>query len=147
MIANLPDRVCRAVGPQSGARHALGVVRSVSTRTRGVLNDALPRFDGPVFPDTRGGWRDPTNVGKVFRAVRGGSSFEWVKTHTDRKTVATLLDRSGASARMIADQLGHSRVSTTQDVHLGRRPTNTGNLAALEAYDPGAGDERGGRGP
>ena len=38
---------------------------------------------------------------------------------------------------MIADQLGHSRVSMTQDVYLGRRAANTGNLAALEAYDPG----------
>jgi hypothetical protein len=28
-------------------------------------------------------------------------------------------------------------VSTTQDVHLGRRPTNTGNLAALGASNPG----------
>ena len=43
----------------------------------------------------------------------------------------------GASARMIADQLGHSRVSMTQDVYLGRRAANSGNLAALEAYDPG----------
>lgn len=59
-------------------------------------------FDGPVFPDSRGGWRDASNVGKVFRAVRGGSSFEWAKTPTYRKT--------------LADRLGHSRVSMTQDV-------------------------------
>ena len=96
----------------------------------------LGAFDGPVFPDARGGWRDPSNVGKVFRAARCGSSFEWVKTHTYRKTVATLLDKSGSTARMIADQLGHSRVSMTQDVYLGRRAGNVGNLAALEAYNP-----------
>lgn len=64
-------------------------------------------FDGPVFPDSRGGWRDASNVGKVFRAVRGGSSFEWAKTPTYRKT--------------LADRLGHSRVSMTQDVYPGRR--------------------------
>jgi integrase len=102
-------------------------------RTRRVR---LGAFDGPVFPDARGGWRDRSNVGKVFRSVRGGSEFEWVKTHTYRKTVATLLDQSGASARMIADQLGHSRVSMTQDVYLGRRAGNASNLAALEAYNP-----------
>ena len=96
----------------------------------------LGAFDGPVFPDSRGGWRDRSNVGKAFRQVRGGSEFEWVKTHTYRKTVATLLDQSGASARMIADQLGHSRVSMTQDVYLGRRAANAGNLAALEASNP-----------
>ena len=97
----------------------------------------LGAFEGPVFPDSRGGWRDRNNVLKAFRQVRGGSDFEWVKTHTYRKTVATLLDQSGASARMIADQLGHSRVSMTQDVYLGRRASNAGNLGALEAWNPG----------
>jgi integrase len=96
----------------------------------------LGAFDGPVFPDARGGWRDRSNVGKAFRQVRGGSDFEWVRTHTYRKTVATLLDQSGASARMIADQLGHSRVSMTQDVYLARRAGNAANLAALEAHNP-----------
>lgn len=96
----------------------------------------LGAFEGPVFPDARGGWRDRSNVGKAFREVRTGSDFEWVKTHTYRKTVATLLDQSGASARMIADQLGHSRVSMTQDVYLGRRAGNAANLAAIEAYNP-----------
>jgi len=96
----------------------------------------LGGFEGPVFADSRGGWRDRSNVGKVFREVRGGSDFEWVKTHTFRKTVATLLDQSGASARMIADQLGHSKVSMTQDVYLGRRAGNAANLAALQAYNP-----------
>ena len=37
---------------------------------------------------------------------------------------------------MIADQLGHSRISMTQDVYLGRRAANAGNMAALEAYNP-----------
>ena len=37
---------------------------------------------------------------------------------------------------MIADQLGHSRVSMTQDVYLGRRAGNATNLAALEAFNP-----------
>jgi integrase len=37
---------------------------------------------------------------------------------------------------MIADRLGHSRVSMTEDVYLGRRAGNASNLAALEAYNP-----------
>ena len=65
-----------------------------------------------------------------------------MKTHTYRKTVATLLDGSGASARMIADQLGHSRVSMTKDVYLGRRAANAGNVAALESYNPASAVER-----
>jgi hypothetical protein len=36
---------------------------------------------------------------------------EWMTFHAWRKTTATVLDEAGATARMIADQLGHSRVS------------------------------------
>ena len=39
-------------------------------------------------------------------------------------------------ARAIADQLGHSRVSMTQDVYLVRKAKNAGNLDALEALNP-----------
>ena len=98
----------------------------------------LGGFEGPVFPDSRGGRRDRSHAGAAFRRVRGGSDFEWVKTHTYRKTVATLLDQSGASARMIADQLGHSRVSMTQDVYLGRRASNAGNPAGAGGLERGA---------
>ena len=39
----------------------------------------LGGFEGPVFPDSRGGRRDRSNVGAAFRRVREGSEFEWVK--------------------------------------------------------------------
>ena len=56
--------------------------------------------------------------------------------------MATLLDGSGATARMIADQLGHSRVSMTQDVYLGRRSVDPSVAQALEGFDPDAGPTR-----
>jgi integrase len=90
---------------------------------------------GPVFPDSLGGYRDRNNVGAAFRRVRTGTGFEWVTPHTFRKTVATLLDSKGASARMIADQLGHSRVSMTQDVYMGRRAVPAELAEALESLD------------
>jgi hypothetical protein len=42
---------------------------------------------------------------------------------------------------MIADQLGHSRVSMTQDVYLGRRARESRVAAALEGVDPMASGE------
>lgn len=95
----------------------------------------LGAFDGPVFASSSGGWRDRGNVGKAIRKVRG-DDFAWLTSHTYRKTVATLLDEGGSTARMIADQLGHARVSMTQDVYIGRRPVNAPNVLALEAYNP-----------
>ncbi|WP_084477502.1 tyrosine-type recombinase/integrase [Actinokineospora enzanensis] len=50
--------------------------------------------------------------------VRAG--FEWVTFRTFRKTVATLLDEAGLTARQVADLLGHARPSMTQDMYMGR---------------------------
>ncbi len=109
----------------------------------------LGAFDGPVFPDRKGGYRDRSNVGRAFREVRAGTKFGWVRPHTYRKTVATLLDDQGATARMIADQLGHARISMTQDVYMGRRTVSPQVAAALDTFeaaiegakDPAEGDE------
>lgn len=85
----------------------------------------------PVFPDVLGGYRDRNNIERDFRKVREGTPFEWVVPHTYRKTVATLLDAGGLSARTIADQLGHSRISMTQDVYMGRRAVDQAAASAL----------------
>lgn len=54
-----------------------------------------------------------------MRRVRAGTELDWVIPHTFRKTVATRLDEAGLW-RMVADQLGHSRVSMTQDTYFDR---------------------------
>jgi integrase len=45
-------------------------------------------------------------------------------SQTLRKTVASFLDDAHVSTRKISDQLGHSKVSMTQDRYLGRRLTD-----------------------
>ena len=57
-------------------------------------------------------------------------------SHVFRKTAATELDRAGMSARQIADQLGHSKVSMTQDRYLGRRVVDGQVAYALERASP-----------
>jgi integrase len=56
----------------------------------------------------------------------------WIRSHALRKTTATALDEEGQTARQIADHLGHSRISMTQDHYLGR---NAPNPSAAEALD------------
>jgi len=43
-----------------------------------------------------------------------------VTSHSFRKTVADLIDEEGLSARVGADQLGHSHVSMTQNTYMTR---------------------------
>lgn len=98
-----------------------------------LLVDRRSVIQGPlVFPDTKGGYRDRNNVERAFRDVRRGTDLEWVIPHTFRKTVATRLDEAGLSARLVADQLGHSRISMTQDVYLGRGAASPLLAAALD---------------
>lgn len=102
------------------------------------------RSAGAVFPDAVGGHRDGNNVERDHRAVRRGTRFEWVVPHTYRKTVATMLDDKGLSARTIADQLGHSRISMTQDVYMGRRAVDVAASVALESLAMPVSDAAGG---
>ncbi|MGW4827734.1 tyrosine-type recombinase/integrase [Amycolatopsis japonica] len=86
----------------------------------------------PIFPSSTGGMRDPNNVLRVIREIRGGDDFLWVTSHTFRKTTATALDDAGVPTRLIADQLGHSRVSMTQDNYLERKTVDPATAKALE---------------
>jgi integrase len=88
----------------------------------------------PVFPHpATGKYRDHREVGKAIRAVREEAGYPWLTSHQlGRKTVATVLDEGGATAREVADQLRHARPSMTQDVYMARQRVNTKQAAMLE---------------
>jgi integrase len=85
-----------------------------------------------VFPDSLGGWRDPSNVRRVWRQVRDEAEMEGLVSHMLRKTVASFLDDADVSTRKISDQLGHSKISMTQDRYLGRKLTDRQTADVLE---------------
>lgn len=87
-------------------------------------------------PSGGGRLRDPSNTNADLRVVFSDAGFPWVTSHVYRKTVATLMDTAGLSARSAADQLGHSRVSMTQDVYFGRRVAKTGAAGVLDVISP-----------
>jgi len=127
---------------------AVGLVRKPTKSEAGERVLALPdwlvailrrrhamgvRLDHPVFPDSLGGFRDPNNVRRDLRTARGEGALAWITSHSFRKTTATILDGAGQSARQVADQLGHSRPSMTQDVYMARGVANTDAAAFLDA--------------
>jgi integrase len=100
-------------------------------RRDAARDDGRPNTS-PVFPNSDGGLRDPSNSLPVLREARGSEGFSWVTSHVFRKTAATVLDEAGLSARVIADQLGHARPSMTQDVYLGRKVASRETANVLE---------------
>ncbi|MGO1057059.1 tyrosine-type recombinase/integrase [Crossiella sp. CA198] len=88
---------------------------------------------GPIFPSTTGTIREASNVrNRAWKPFIKRAGYEWVTFRTFRKTVATLLDEAGLTAREIADILGHSRPSMTQDVYMGRRSASRAGADALQ---------------
>jgi integrase len=78
-----------------------------------------------IFPSTQGTLRDPGNLSRLWRGVREDLGVPEVTSHSFRKTVATLIDDEGLSARIGADQLGHAKVSMTQDKYMSRGRVHT----------------------
>ncbi|WP_170231522.1 tyrosine-type recombinase/integrase [Pseudonocardia kunmingensis] len=86
-----------------------------------AVGQVLRRTSGAwVFTAPLGGLRDPSNTQADLRVVFADAGYPWVTSHVYRKTVATLMDAAGLSARQAADQLGHAKVSMTQDNYFGR---------------------------
>ncbi len=92
-----------------------------------------------MFPSERLGWRYPHNVRRSLRGATKkilestGEDYTWVTSHVFRKTAATILDDEALSPRQVADQLGHSKPSMTQDMYMGRGTANPTAAAALHA--------------
>jgi integrase len=78
-----------------------------------------------IFPSTQGTVRDPGGLSRLWRGVREDLGVPEVTSHSFRKTVATLIDDEGLSARIGADQLGHAKVSMTQDTYMSRGRVHT----------------------
>ena len=95
---------------------------------------AQPNDQGVVFSAPGGGLRDPSNTQSDLRSVFDAAGFTWVTSHIYRKTVATLMDEAGLTARQAADQLGHAKVSMTQDNYFGRKVARTGAAGLLEVF-------------
>jgi integrase len=70
-------------------------------------------------------WRDPDNFRARWRKVREDLGVPDVTSHSFRKSLATLIDDEGLSARITADHLGHARVSETMDTYMARGRVHT----------------------
>jgi integrase len=76
-------------------------------------------FAAPARRDPERVWDQSNSAGSV-RAALDACGLTWAVPHTFRRTVATLLDQANLPIARIADQVGHSDVSMTARVYLGR---------------------------
>ena len=99
-----------------------------------MLSERQQQATSPlVFPTVLGNLRDPQNTERDWREARTRLGLGDVKLHAFRKTVATLLDQSGLSARDIAEYLGHANPSMTQDRYMSKTADTARAAAALDS--------------
>jgi integrase len=111
---------------------------------RALTDDERTDLLAKIDIDERAVSRDLPDLFRFLMATgcRIGEALavHWCDVDLDRdfrKTAATILDEQRFSAREIADVLGHSRPSLTQDVYMHRGAANPAAGAALnEALRP-----------
>lgn len=109
------------VGKSSAAQRTLLMPPDVVAVLRAVHDPTWMSATTPVFPASTGNWRDLNNIQKLMRYVRKHvDGLHWITTHTFRRTVATRLDAAGFTPMDVANQLGHSRPSMSQDAYMDR---------------------------
>ncbi|WP_221272922.1 tyrosine recombinase XerC [Prescottella equi] len=119
-----------------GAKSASGVRTQILPPFTVALlkarRDNLAEITPYVFPSSTGRLRDPNSLRKSWRRLSTAIGYEGIGTHSFRKALATQLDEAGISARVAADILGHSQVSMTQDVYMGRNRVHDVAVSVIE---------------
>lgn len=92
-----------------------------------------PEFEaGPVFGNSLGGWRNPSNTGRSIRLFREAAGYGWFSAHTWRRTAITICDEEGITARETSGYVGHANIAMTQS-YMDRRVQSGAIPAALDA--------------
>jgi integrase len=88
-----------------------------------------------VFPAPKGGLRDPSNTSADLKDAFTAAGYEWMTSHSLRRTVATLMSKAGLMALEASDQLGHRRPSMTSDRYFDRSNYITSGARVLETLN------------
>ncbi|MBF6332467.1 tyrosine-type recombinase/integrase [Nocardia transvalensis] len=113
----------------SGYREVLLPEFAVQTLKAMGADDWDDDDETPLFPSQRGGWRDPHNFGRTWRAARG-EKFKWVTLRTLRKeNVTTVFEKHGPVNASL--QAGHAHTTTTERHYVDRPALAPDSTAAL----------------
>ena len=85
-----------------------------------------------VFPSPTGKKRDRRNTSSQWQEIRERLGIPDYTSHSFRKTMATMLDQAGLSARDIAEYLGHANPSLTMNTYMSK---TVGGTKAADAID------------
>lgn len=113
--ATVTDRGRQSKTKTAAGQRRIVVPAAVVALLRRRLADRRLRTDVAVFPSPLGHLRDTSNTASTLRRAFDRAGFDWVTSHTFRRTVASRLHEAGVPARVVSDYLGHSQIAMTLD--------------------------------
>jgi hypothetical protein len=135
---------CRGGAASFGGSHARSTSNLICRARMSVVRDTTPRWSSRVAMTsptiTSATWSRLSAAGWLVPPTcrPAGQDLGAVTSHSFRKSVATLIDDEGLSARIGADHLGHARVSETQDTYTAR---GRSHQAVVDLLDRAISDE------
>ncbi|GAA1608591.1 site-specific integrase [Leucobacter chromiireducens] len=124
----------RQLFPKTAASARTTPLPKSTVELLGRRRDRLEGQTNLLFPTPLMKLRDPSNTQREIRDRREDLGYPELSTHSFRKTVATMLDAAGLSARDIAEYLGQANPSITQDIYMAKQ---TGSKKAAETMQRG----------
>lgn len=115
----------RVLWVQRGKTEAARRLIEVPEVLRGPLSDLAARRTGRLFPYSRG-W-----VGYHVGTARAAASVSRVSPHGLRGTHSTVASSAGATAHVVAQQLGHGSAAVTRDHYIAPGAEQSGTAARL----------------
>lgn len=132
-VIRVPGEGLRLNEDTSKSRRAvLGLPRQCMEMLR-VRRARAANLAGPVFPDSFGGLRDPSNTSRQLKAAFRAAGYQHITPHWFRKTAGSELDRAGLPTSEVAAQLRHADQRTTEKHYMEKRSVNPRATGALEA--------------
>ncbi|WP_192497024.1 tyrosine-type recombinase/integrase [Gulosibacter chungangensis] len=95
-----------------------------------MRDERQPEPNDLVFLSTAGTPVDPKNFVRTFHEIRDQAGLPRITVHHTRHTAATLLKNLGVPVRDVQLILGHSNITTTQELY--QHGDVTGQREALE---------------
>jgi len=114
----------------SAGRRDLPLLLPIRGRFLALRDERQPEPNDLVFLSTAGTPVDPKNFVRTFHEIRDQAGLPRITVHHTRHTAATLLKNLGVPVRDVQLILGHSNITTTQEIY--QHGDVTGQREALE---------------
>ena len=119
-LTNIPGAFILTSPKSEAGRRTICMNKSIETLLREHKRNITGRKamgEELVFTNKRGGYLTRQTLNREFHRATAGTPFAAMSLHCLRHSNATILINNGLDLKLVAEHLGHSKISTTADIY------------------------------